>query len=388
MAEEEKAWWDLDDSILAPNYKLIISGQELSEEITEYVTSVEYESADLLIDTMRIQLMNPDYKFSELKLFLPGNEMELWGGYGGELSFMGRAVIAKHRATYPPGGMPMISVTGYTGDWYMSQKKPDIENKGKGKDLITYTDVRYTDVIEKIAEFYSMETDIDPSNEKVSGIYQIKDVTHFQFCRGLANLLGWYFWVDGNENGKWVLHFRDPDLYDSKQEIMYTFSYNKGDLSTLLSFEPEMILSDFFTKVTAEITLQSGKVVNKTFVHEKESWDVKPTSELEEVEDSISSALDIKLYFKDYSVAIPNTEAIRNPADLERFVDNWIRKHKDEFVIAKGNTVGLENLFARQRHKIANVGTLYNGEWYFNKVRHVFSSSNGYSCNFDARKID
>ena len=388
MAEEERAWWDLDDSILAPNYKLVIAGQELPEEITKYVTSVEYESADLLMDTMKVQMMNPDYRFSELKLFLPGNEMELWGGYGVNLSFIGRAVISKHRATYPPGGMPSISITGYTGDWFMSQKKPDIENEGKGEDSITYNNVKITDVIAKIAEFYSMEKDIDPSDEKITGIYQIKDVTHFQFCRGLANTLGWYFWVDGSEDGKWILHFRDPKLYDSKQEIMYTFNYNNGDLTTLFSFEPEMILSDFFTKVTAEITLSSGQVVKKTFIHEKESWDLKPTNAIEEVEEEISSALDVKLYFKDFSVAIPNTEAIKNPADLERFVDRWIERHKNEFVIAKGNTVGIENIFARQRHKISNVGTLYDGEWYFNKVRHVFSSNNGYNCNFDARKID
>ena len=437
---------------MAPNYELRIEGLSLSEGVTQFIERVEYESADGLVDMMKVSVMNPDFHMSERKLFLPGNEMALWIGYGPDLSFVGRAEIVKVRTTFPPDGMPGLSITGYTKDHRMAERRPDPgpdeeEMKALDADIIklealkarnaqdassatakaktkeekkqiadrlegvqkalntkitelkTKKKVRtqakavwngftVEEVVTAVAANYGFQTDVDEAPELDGNFYQPHEMSDFDFVAGLSNLVGFFFWVDGDEDGKWWLHFKSPaNVGQAVQDKIYTFKYNSGDSTTLLTFAPEMLLKNYFTKVVAVLTLPNGKVVKKEFVETKASeWATKPNVESELAEDILGTAASIKLFLNDFSITIPAVDGIRNEAALEWWVDSWIKRHRQEFMTGKGMVVGLESLRARQSHKIQNIGKIYDGSWFFSRVRHVFDSEGGYGCEFDARK--
>ena len=56
--------------------------------------------------------------------------------------------------------------------------------------------------------------------------------------------------------------------------------------------------------------------------------------------------------------------------------------------MGSGLVVGVEKLRARQFHKLSGLTAQLDGKYYFSKVRHVMSESEGYSCTFFARKQD
>ncbi len=375
---------------LAPNYELRIEGLTLSVGVTQFIERVEYESADGLVDMMKVSVMNPDFHMSEMKLFLPGNEMALWLGYGPDLSFVGRAEIVKVRKTFPPSGMPGLGVTGYTKDHRMAERRPDpgADATEKSKKKAVWNGFAVDEVVVAIAASYLFRTDVDEAPELDGNFYQPHEMSDFDFVVGLSNLVGYFFWVDADEDGKWWLHFKSPGkVGPSVQEKTYTFKYNSGDETTLTTFAPEMLLKDSFTKVVAVLTLPSGEVIKKEFVESKESeWATKPKTESELAEDILGTAASIKLFLDDFSITIPATDGIRDEVTLEWWVDTWIKRHRQEFMTGKGLTVGLESLRARQSHRIQNLDKVTDGSWFFSRVRHIMDSEGGYDCDFDARK--
>jgi len=316
--------------------------------------------------------------------------MALWFGYGPDLTFVGRAEIVKMRTTFPPDGMPGLSVTGYTRDHRMTERRPDPEGEAaeKSKKKAVWNGFTVEEVVTAVAASHGLQPDIDDAPELDGNFYQSREMSDFDFVVGLSNLVGYFFWVDGDEDGRWWLHFKSPaKVGPAVQDKVYTFKYNSGDETTLLTFAPEMLLKDYFTKVVAVLTLPSGEVIKKEFVESKKSeWDTKPRTEGELAEDSLGTAASIKLFLKDFSITIPAVEGIKDEATLEWWVDSWIKRHRQEFMTGKGQVVGLENLRARQSHKVQNVGKVYDGSWFFSRVRHILDAQGGYICDFDARK--
>ena len=67
------------NDLLAPKYIVDIGG-ELGTDITQFIESVEYESADGMADMARLVIQNPKLDLQDLKVFQPGNEMSIWLG--------------------------------------------------------------------------------------------------------------------------------------------------------------------------------------------------------------------------------------------------------------------------------------------------------------------
>lgn len=399
---------------LAPEFSVFVNDIEMPQDITQFVTSLEYENTDQVVDKIQIEMMNPEFKLTNRKFLLPGNTISVYGGYGkiegkeikrGKLEYLGSGIVTSLRQSFPEGDMPMISITAFSKDHFMHQRVPTLDQedaKGRGNARTATKEkkhiwgkVDYSEAVKEIASRYNFFTsdETGASTIETSGrkeyLYQVQGVTDYEFCVGLANLLGWSFWVSCDKEGRWVLHFKSPKTVIKNQEKVYTLRYNDGDNSTLITFDPEMLLTDMFTEVYAETVLPSGRPIKKGVVFsQNQQWSPVATGMEQDVEGSIKKASDIKLYMKDFAISIPDASGIKNEADLEKFVTTWIQRHENTMMLASGSCVGLELLRARQIHRIENVGTLYDGEWLFDSVRHKFSSTDGYMCEFHARKVD
>lgn len=414
----------------APSFKITIQNNPITYGIRELIQQVEYESVDGMADMCRLQMtdsLGPDGKMRirDSKLFMPGNDLSIWLGYGTQLTHVGRVIIRKVRPTYPPNGAPTIEVVGYTADSLMADSAPEalketrhlkkggtrLKNSKVGR---RWKDARFSDAVKDRAEAYGFLTDVDTTTEPPTDFYQKANMTDYDFVQGLANLTGFIFWVDGDENGQWTLHFKDPSKLTQAdlQEKEYNFKYGDGDFSTLLSFEPELAINGSITKLLVQMKdPETGKVFEARIEEEN---DDSPDIQVEpgntrpgatppkgfdstsgqpglsvtgnEIKGPLTTASDMKIYIDDFSFDVRANRRFTSEAQLASWAAQWFRKNRENFLLSQGVIIGLENVMARQIHTLSGIGTAFSGRYQFTRVRHAMNITSGYTTQFSARK--
>lgn len=384
---------------MAPAFQLEVEGQTLDANVNEFIESVEYESADGMADVVHIRSTNPAFQISESKVFQPGNEIAVWMGYGSELEFIGRTIIRKNAPNFPQSGMPTIQISGFTKDIKMMDNEPARPKKKGGKGGRVFKDSTYSDAVYNRAADYDFEFDIDNTNDTPSNFIQRPGQSDYEFVTGLANLTGYIFWVDGDEKGRWTLHFKNPMNLDSLQEKQYEFIYNRQDDSTLLSFQPEFLINGAYTEMEVSVkNAKTGKILTVNVKEENEkspdlsavggaTEDVSMDDLLYGDQQGLTTASDVKLYFNDYSFSVNTSRRFKTQSELELWAKQWFRRMRENFILSRGQIIGVGNIRARQTHNLQGVGTLYSGKYYFTRAKHVCSRSNGYIIDFSARKV-
>lgn len=382
-----------DDATFAPTFALVVNGTELKYGITQFVERVEYESCDGIADAARILCTNPDFMLSNAKVFQPGNEVDIYMGYRPSVKHIGRVIIKRVRPNWPQNAMPTMRIVGYTKDSKMMDNAPQKSKKESGKGGRQYKEQKYSEAVMQKAEdpIYGFSPDIDPSPEAPTTFIHKAGMTDYDFVRGLANLTGYYFWVDWDEgDGKWKLHFRDPATVDKLQDTKYNFKYNLGDLSSLLSFAPEILLQDSSTKIQAQVkNPENGRILKAEFEEESNK---APDTEVQgdpeaELNADHTTASDVKLFLGEFSIEVVANRTFKTEAELILWAQQWFRRQRENFVLAQGRTIGTETLRARQTHAIEGVSSGLDGDYFFNKVKHIVSKGDGYVCDFWARKV-
>lgn len=417
---------------LAPDFDLYVNNNRLDASVRELIDSVEYESCDGMADCLKIHI-NDTFDKSQMlgvrnsKLFMPGNPVSLSIGYGAptQLAHIGLAIIRKVRPIFPANDAPTMEVIAYTADTLMADSAPEplketkhlkkggvrTKNSKAGR---RWTNSKYSTAVLDRAEAYGFEADVDTTPEPPSDFIQKANMTDYDFMIGLANLTGFIFWVDGDVDGKWTLHFKDPlKLHQSDlQDKIYTFKYGDDDFSTLLEFEPELAIQDSMTKLLVQTKDPiSGKILEAKIEEQNDdSPDVQVETGNRRNENQsqadkrldqrkgidltgngltgpLTTASDIKLFIGDFSFDVRANRRFRNEAELSAWAAQWFRRNRENFLLSRGTLVGIETLRARQTHKLAGLGTAWDGSYQFTRVRHVLSSSAGYQIDFNARRV-
>lgn len=372
---------------MAPTFDVAIAGSKLGRGLSELVESLEYESVDGIADEARLTIANPDFVLSDSPLWQPGNEMDLWFGYGTQIDHVGRVIIVRPEIDFPRSGMPKITVKGYTKDMLMMQNTPGEEEASTRKfevDLIH-------DAVERVASrkayhFDSLDIDRTPGR---SATIQKADQSDYEYVKGLANVVGFLFWADYTLDDKWAFHFRDP-LVLLAQEKKYTLEYARGDASTLLDFRPELSLTGAVTKLQAQVR---DPETNKKWVVEFNDTEIAPdakyTGDPEKVIDETHTTAGavVRLFFGDYAIDVVSDKKFKSDADLRLWAQQWFRRKRENFIIGRGTTIGIEDLRARQTHALKGLTKSLDGDYYFARARHVFNGSDGYLTDFSARKV-
>jgi len=414
-----------DVSYNAPNFSIKIAGGEIPVGVRQLVQRVEYESAEGMADCLKVHILDPDtmmpknspkaastsgisgsgggsgesQRIVDTKLFQPGNEISVAFGYGTELKHVGASLIRRMRVNYPSNDIPVIEVIAYTKDVVMMDNAPEKSKKKKGKGGRRFKEKKYSEAVKERAEDYGFELDIDATPEKPQNFIQKSGLSDYDFVNGLANLAGFIFWVDCKDDGKWWLHFKDPeklsaaDVQDGKK---YTFKYNQGDYSSLLTFEPEILIQGSKTKIKVQCKdMKTGKIIEVEFNEENDKAPevkVEPSgATLKAVDQALggehSTGSDIKLFLQDFAFKEYANHRFETEADLIVWGKQWFRRQRENFILARGSTIGTNHLMSLQTHKITGIGESLSGDYYFSRVRHVLDNQNGYICEFDCRKV-
>ncbi len=383
-----------------PSYALQVGGLELDIGVLQFVQLVEYESADGIADILRIRTINPDFVMSESRIFAPGNEVSVFMGYGENLSHVGRVKIFKNKPTFPQQGWPTFEVVGYTRDHEMMHRQPEASSagrapvgRGRQRGGRRFRDIKYSDAVQQRAEDYGFTTDVDETPEEPTDFIQRAGMNDYEFVRGLANVTGFFFWVDGDENGRWTLHFKDPENFRNQDRIL-TFEYNLGDLTTLFRFEPELLVSGAIARIRARVRdPQTGRVLEAEFTEDNTQapeTTLDPATamlvdQIIDTEPSTSTA--IQLFIGDFSFEEVANRRFSNVGELTAWVRQWFRRQRENFILSRGSSIGVEDVMSRQVHRIRGVGRMYDGEYFFSRVKHKMQGdSSGYTIDFGCRK--
>lgn len=390
---------------LAPNFALHVGDTELEAGVRALVESVEYESADGIADVAKIVARNPDFILSDRTVLAPGNEVSIFMGYGGELAHIGRVRIYKVRPAFPQYEMPSIEITGYTRDHEMMHNSPPQaaprgrsggRRRGARREQSQsgrrFRNLKYSEAVEQRAADYGFQTDVDPTPEAPTDFIQKSGMSDYDFVNGLANLTGFLFWVDGDEQGNWTLHFKDPERLN-EQEVRYRFEYNLGDMSTLFQFQPEFLVSEAIAQIRVRVQdPTTGQVFEAEFSEDNLDGSPEllydPNTDLatETVAQSPQTATAVQLYIGDYSFEEITNRRFTSEADAIRWARQWFRRSRENFIQARGFAIGVESIRARQVHEVNGVGIMYDGPYYFSRVKHRCDTQDGYTIDFNARK--
>ena len=370
---------------LAPRYIVDIEETALGPSITQFITQVEYESADGMADMAKIVVQNPDQKIADLKILQAGNEMSIWFGYGSQIKHIGRVTLRRARYNFPQSDVSQIEVSGYTADAKMMDNAPE-----KGKDRY-FKKVTYAEIAARVADRYGFGPDIDPTPDEPDTRTHKAGVTDYQLVKACANLTGFFFWVDWDPDANlWVLHFKDPaNVLDAVAQPDFTFRYNDGDLSSLLSFQPELLIQGARTKLKVLLkNHRTGAEIEEEIEEDTESADILATDETSEVEDEHKGVTPIKVFLGEFSFELEGAKKFKTAAEAKQWAAQWFRRHRENFILGSGMTIGAETLMSRQIHTLEGLSKTLDGKWYFSNVRHTLSESDGYVCSFKARKQD
>lgn len=113
------------DDTFAPRFDIRISGVTLSADVTDQVLSVSYDNMLDVADMFSLVLRNPDNQFTDSALFDLGKTVEIHLGYGHSLQPMMLGEITAIQPSFPQGGSPTLTISGYDKSWRLRHNQPD-----------------------------------------------------------------------------------------------------------------------------------------------------------------------------------------------------------------------------------------------------------------------
>ena len=145
---------------VVPRFRLNISGltadgtEELHPGIEQLIQGIVWEEDIDGASMLTIDIAIPDKQeigkptesglSVDSKVFSEGNVVEVFIGYGDELTFMGRAEIVKWLPTFPESGFPTLQLKAFDARHRMSKNKPTVgsptlRSRPAGADSATFT---------------------------------------------------------------------------------------------------------------------------------------------------------------------------------------------------------------------------------------------------------
>lgn len=394
---------------LAPVYRVVVSGHELNAEVLRSVISIDVDLSRDMADQIKLRVANPSsdqlgrgyaggqLTFIDTKVWMPGNQLDVYAGYGSAETHICSGIVQKWLPTFPSDGVPTLDIVALDA----STRLMDADTSAVAR---SYPHFDLDTIVLEVINRH----DIDPGEvTPLVGTFQQNltkkaGMTDYQFVKGLANLCGYEFKIRYDPVAeRWKAYWRPPT---SDQEVTYTFTYMAG-VATLLDFDAQWGLRDapsevkvlYFdesARIWQELSSKDISAAIRNEVLGKER--AKGSSAVEDlaflgsdevVRQEILSLEKIRIGAGGTSVEVVPERSFQNAETAERFAARWLRAHRDNFITGRGTVVGLETLRPGDIHRIEGIGVLLSGEWEMTSVRHVMSVDTGFRTEFSANKV-
>lgn len=332
----------------APRFDINISGITAASDITRRVLSVTYEGSLDTADMFKVVVSNPDNQFTDSPLFSPGQNVELYMGYGAELTPMILGEITAVEPDFPASGPPTITISGYDKSYRMrhAQSVP--------RQFKFMTDSL---IVAEIAAENLLIPVVDPSPWFHKNLTQTG--TDFGFIKSLAadNLFDAYVYWD-------KLYFQLPvqtqavvlEWGQSLRSFAPRLSTaTMGGLQVIRGYNEEL--------ATAIVGVASGALLNLDALIER----LGPAT------------LDLLASLGRRWI---HSQKITSPIDALSLGKALLQQLLDGLYEGTGSCIGLPKLRAGSWIQVAGTGKRFSGSYRLRKVRHTINE-NGYITEFD-----
>lgn len=394
----------------APNYELIINGSALDPSFYELITSVEYED-----DANEISTIKFDVNFEKAviggissdiintKLFVPGNHVILKGGYGSELVHLLSGYMIEIEPDYPENSPPKLSVGCFDHMYKLTMEKSE-----KGE---IFKDVLDHNIVQKIGSRHNMITTFTDT-ARDNGIQkttkkqkrtQKRGSTDFEFLQELSKLNDFHAYTRyDTKQKKYELFFEPPN---DKTQPIFEFVRGQGEVSydvtsidgqlkaALLRFKPKMSVSTQFTKYQV---IAWDKVSNKKievvmtlddYLSKQKNLKIggADSDKLLKKDAAVSGGSVMQQALGSFTETITN-KTFKSAEEAKDYLTLHLKAIARDFITGSAKIKGNEMVKSRQVHKFSGIGSLYDGNYYIEKVRGRFGND-AFTQELDVRRI-
>jgi phage protein D len=371
-------------AMLAPRYLIVVEGTKLKEDITQFISSVEYHEEQNSASKITLQVMNPNFVFLDERVFAEGNTLDLWMGYAGKaLHFMNRGTIVKPDPSFPRSGMPRLTIVAHDA----SRLLMDTGAKDKGK---VYRKVRDSDVVSKIFKEEGFAPFVFQTKPTVTRVRK-KGTTRWQFLQDLASYHSFVCWVRWDpEKGTHVGYWGPPDVED--QPTKHKFIYGTGEPdATLLDFDPKMSLPSQTTKLEVQYLDPKTRKFHRIAVEVKKK-DAEKTrfaaaTGKEKLRKGIPNGPSVVLTVFGQREEVVMDRRFTSAADCKRWAQAWFERRQNDFVFGRGAILGSPDVRLGHVHELKGLGPRFSGDWQMTAVTQKMGEGALYETEFSANKV-
>lgn len=384
---------------LKPKVSIFINDYELPDTIMRSLQSVEVDLTFGMADQIKMTISNPvnsniggfgdnQFIWMNSKLLMPGNQIDVFLGWGDDLQHISSGIIQKWLPEFPEDGVPSIQIVALDASCLLMD-----EMEAKSFPLFDF-DLVIKDILNKHGIVPGNIVQLPGTARE--NLFKKRGMSDFAFVKSITNITGmqfkvYYDFASKQWKGDWT------DFSQSTQTLKYKFEY-RGQGATLLSFSPSWGLRNspnevklmYFDKSTGtfeEVSAGSLEVSEKTEITKSQAeaagaataayWDMK---------EKVTSMSRLRVGAGDAIIEIIPDRRFDNQDVAIKWAESWLKARRDNFITGQGKMVGLETLKPGQVHEIVGCGVILDGDWEIRTARHVFNTS-GYFVEFDAHKV-
>lgn len=338
-------------NFIAPAFEVIIEGTNVLKENIA-ITSVKVESSvEEKADSFTFTIANAfDFIAREFKwtkqYFSISKTIEIKMGYTDRLESVFQGLITSVSHDYPKDGNPTLTVKGMDMSFLMM----------RGKNSLTWTDKKHSDVIKEIGRKYVSKLQVDDTKLQMSIISQ-NAMEDFHFINKLANELNYDFFIIGN-----TLYFRKP--FSSTTPVV-TLQWGK-----------------YLHKFTVDLNLaaQVSKVIVRGWDDMKQQIVEATANSIKKLGTNSKTGMDmIKILGKN---TVEHIQAnVSSKQEAQERADAILTKRSMQLITGSGECIGIPEMQAGRYIKLEHVGKTLSQPYYLKSVTHSISKS-GYTTSF------
>ena len=347
-----------------PAFELRLGGRPPGQEVVRDILSVSYKDSVQDIDSFEISINNWDaatraFKYSDQKLFDPGQTVELRMGYLNALRPMLKGEITSLRPSFPAGGGSTLAVSGLN---VLHKFRTQQESH-------TYVQKTDSEIAAEIGNRLKVRIDPAQRSDEPRFNYLIQDNQYdIIFLMERARRIG-YDLVVSEDKGQTVLVFKPSTTVHNPT---YRLTYGKS----LIEFQPELTTANQVSKVTVRgwDNVQKKKIEYTATRQEIATKGVGPRGGQDAIEKSVQQ-----------KVEVVATKPVESDTEARKLAIEILEGIAKDMVKGTGSVPGLPDIRAGTVLEIDGLGDRFSGRYFVVSTTHAIGDS-GYTTQFECRR--
>jgi len=382
-----------------PRYEIKIAGVNLPQNVLRDVLQVTYKDKVKELDSFELTVNNWDADKQDFKyvgsettdslaknplhqLFNPcRHDVEVFMGYEEKLSLMVTGNLTTLEPNFPSSGGPTLNVRGLNVLHKLRRKQFTYAWTNEKTSKIAKSFENLTDPNDNSKKRFPLPVEIDDNaiqkEEKIKYLAQSNQYD-IDFLLALARRVGYVIFIKEEEREKKRVT-KPRRLYFGPSEANHpglrsvTFELKWG--ISLIDFKPTLTTANQIKSVTLNGWNRSTK------------QPIRGKASLDDPKFKLNRDLHKQLETCDAR----EEQVVDEPVFTQKEADERARaillERSKDLVKASGTCVGLPDLRAGQRVKIAGLGSRFSGEYFVTDTTHTINDS-GYITKFNGRRED